>query len=140
MKQKRFEFLEHTADIKFKAYGNTLEQAFENSALALIECMKDKVEIKEKTQKTIKIKATNLEQLLYKFLEEFLFLLDSEDFVLSKIKEIEIDEIKFELKADLSGDNALNYEFANTVKAITYNELFIKKEKHKYITQVVLDV
>ncbi len=140
MKQKKFEFLEHTADVKFQAYGNTLEKAFENSTLALIECMKGEIEIKEKTQKIMKIKATNLEQLFYKFLEEFLFLLDSEDFILSKIEGIEIDEIKFELKADLLGDTASNYEFANTVKAITYNELFVKKEKHEYITQVVLDV
>jgi SHS2 domain-containing protein len=140
MKQEKFKFLEHTADVKFKAYGETLAAAFENSALALKEIITNKVRIIPKIEKTIKIKAENIEQLLYKFLEEFLFLIDSEDFVLSAVKKIEVDKNKFELKAKLFGDNASNYNFSNNVKAITYNEMFLKKQKDKYITQVVVDV
>ena len=34
--QKQFEYLEHTADIKFLTYGKTLEEVFENAALAMI--------------------------------------------------------------------------------------------------------
>ena len=32
----KFVFLPHTADVKFQAYGKTLEEVYENSALALI--------------------------------------------------------------------------------------------------------
>ena len=32
---KRFKFLEHTADVKFQAFGNNLEEVFENSALRI---------------------------------------------------------------------------------------------------------
>ena len=31
----KYKFLEHTADVKFRAYGNGLEEAFSNAALAL---------------------------------------------------------------------------------------------------------
>ena len=34
---KQYEFLEHTADILFKAYGSSFEEALSNSALALFE-------------------------------------------------------------------------------------------------------
>ncbi len=32
---EKFKFLEHTADIKFQVFGKTLEEVFENTALAI---------------------------------------------------------------------------------------------------------
>ncbi|MGB2763781.1 MAG: archease, partial [Candidatus Aminicenantaceae bacterium] len=34
LKVERYRFLEHTSDAKFQAFGNTLEEAFCNAALA----------------------------------------------------------------------------------------------------------
>lgn len=132
-----FKFLEHTADIKFQAFGKTLEEAFENSALAMTNSMFDG-KIKENISKKIKVKGKDNERLLYEFLEELLVLLDSEDFILSKVKRVKIKNN--ELEAEFIGDKASEYDIHIIVKAITYNEMFVKKEKDKYITQVVLDV
>lgn len=133
----KFKFLEHTADIKFQAFGKTLEEAFKNSALAMtISMTEDK--IKEKISKKIKVKGRDNERLLYEFLEELLVLLDSEDFILSKIKNIKIKNN--ELEAEVMGDKASDYDIHIVVKAITYNEMFVKNEKNKWVTQVVLDV
>ena len=133
-----YKFLAHTADIKFQASGKTLEMAFENAALALKETITGKIKIKPAIEKQIKIKGKDKEALLYNFLEEFLYLLDAEDFLLSKIKKIKITGNK--LGAGMVGDKASNYKFTNDVKAITYNQMFVKKEKDKYTVQVVLDV
>lgn len=134
----KFKFLEHTADVKFQAFGKSLEQAFSNAAMALKEVMAGKIKIKAKITKKIKIKGKDNESLLYNFLEEFLFLLDSQGFILSKIKKIEIKENK--LTAEVLGDKASLYKFNNDVKAVTYNQMYVKKDKNKYIVQVVLDV
>jgi len=141
--KKKFKFLEHTADIKFQAFGRTLEQVFKNSALAMFNSMsKDKVA--EKKIKKIKVKGKDLESLLYNFLEEFLFLFDSERFLLSKIKKIKISEKnkKFSLEAEISGDEADNYQVDMHIKAVTYNEMFVHKDKKtgNWKSQVVLDV
>ncbi|RZD31065.1 archease, partial [Candidatus Parvarchaeota archaeon] len=32
---KKYEFFEHTADVKFKSYGGSLNEVFENCALAV---------------------------------------------------------------------------------------------------------
>ena len=37
----KFKFLAHTADRKFQAFGKTLEEVFENSALALFNIVYD---------------------------------------------------------------------------------------------------
>jgi protein archease len=137
MKEK-FNFLEHTADIKFQAFGKTKEEAYKNSFFAMMELIYGKSKIKKKLKKKIEVAGNDDESLLYNFLEEFLFLLDSENFLPSKINKIKISGGK--LTAEVLGDNAKNYEFTNNVKAVTYNQMFIKKEKAHWIVQVVLDV
>lgn len=137
----KYKFLEHTADIKFQAAGSTLEEAFKNSAFALREAIAGKIKPAGKIKKKIAVKGKDKEALLYNFLEEFLFLLDSKDFLLSKIGKIKIKKNKnYELEAEIIGDLASNYKFTNDVKAVTYNEMFVKREKNKYVCQVVLDV
>jgi SHS2 domain-containing protein len=135
-----YKFLEHTADIKFVAEGNSLEEAFIESSKALKEAICRDIKILEQETKEIEIKGNNLENLLYNFLEEFIVLLDSEDFLISEIKEIKIDAKNFTLKAEISGDKIDNYKFTNDVKAITYNEMFVKNENGIWKVQVVLDV
>ncbi|MCX8158845.1 MAG: archease [Candidatus Pacearchaeota archaeon] len=140
-KSPSFEFLPHTADVKIRAYGSSLENAFKNCALALKEVITE-IKIKPKIQKNILIKSEDEQSLLYEFLEQFLYLLDAKDFIISKIKKIEIAKLKnkFLLKATIIGDKASNYLFTNDVKAITYNEMLIKKENKKFIIEFVIDV
>ena len=134
----KFKFLEHTADIKFQAFGKNIEEAFGNSALAMFNSMYDG-KVKERKSFKINVKGKDFESLMYNFLEELLFLFDSENFFMSKIKNIKITK-DFKLSAEVSGDEAENYQIHIDVKAITYNEMFVKKQGDKFIAQVVLDV
>lgn len=135
---KAYKFLEHTADVKFRAKGKTIEESFVNSAKALFETIYGETKIKPKIKKQIKIKGEDKKNLLYLFLEEFLFLLDSENLLFSEVKEITIKDNT--LKALFIGDNSGNYKFSNPVKAITYNDMILKKIKENWIIEVVLDV
>jgi SHS2 domain-containing protein len=134
----KFKFLEHTADVKFTAEGKNAEEVFKNSALALKESICGKIKIKEEKNKKINVEGKDFESLLYNFLEEIIYLLDAENFLISKVKEIKIKNLK--LKAIISGDKVSNYNFTNEVKAVTYNEMFVKQENGKWKTQVVIDV
>jgi len=137
----KYKFISHTADIKFQAFGKNLEECFVSAFKALQEIMFKDLDIKKiKTSKKIKIEIKGLdkENLLYNFLEEFLFLLEAKNFLSVEIKKIKIEGNI--LKAEIIGAKATDYNFSNEVKAITYNDLFIKKEKNNYICQVVLDV
>ncbi len=135
-----YKFLEHTADVKFLASGKTIEDAFISSFEALKETISGKLKIKTRIKKKIKVKGKDFESLLYNFLEEFLFLLDSESFLAAKVGKLKINKKKFELEAEVLGDKADNYKFTNDVKAITYNSMFVKQEKDEWKIQVVLDV
>jgi SHS2 domain-containing protein len=133
----KYKFVEHTADVKFLASGKTKDEAFENSALALKEIMCGKMKIKENKERKIHVKGKDDEARLYLFLEEILFLLEAEKFVISKAK-VKIKGEKVE--AIIFGDDAKNYHFTNKVKAITYSEMNVKKEKDICKIRAVLDV
>jgi SHS2 domain-containing protein len=135
----KYKFLPHTADIKFQAWGKTIEEAFENSANALFSTLTEK-KIKPKKTITVRADGNDLEGLMYNFLEEFLFLLDSEEFIPSKVQEVKLDKEKFTIVAKVSGDSVDKKYEINHIKAITYSEMEIKHLPNRWICQVVLDV
>lgn len=141
---EKYIYLEHTADAKFRAFGGSLEKAFENATLAMLNLMCDTKKVRGKTSKKINVKGKDKEALLYNFLEEILFLLDSKNFLTCKIKSIKIKEIKksYKLEAELLGDKASKYKFFGEVKAITYNSMFVKqgKKTKRFIIQAVVDL
>jgi len=98
--------------------------------------MRGNMQILELKEKEISVDGENLENLLYNFLEEFLFLLDSEDFLVAEIKSLEIDDKNYKLKMKVSGDAAKNYHFTNDVKAITYSDMRIERGEEVVITGV----
>jgi SHS2 domain-containing protein len=139
-----FKFLEHTADAKIEVEEKTLNKAFSTAAFAMKEVIAEQILVAPRIKQEIHVKADNKEALLYSFLEEFLYLLDTEGFILSKAPLVKIEKAKegkgFSLKAKAIGDSAKNYIFTNDVKAITYNDMLIEEEKDKCTIVFVLDV
>lgn len=131
----KYEFLEHTADAKFRAYGTDLEEKFSNSALAMFNIVTDTSKVKALVEKTIEVKANRLRTLLYEFLEEFVVLMDSEGWLLSEIKEIKIDPEKLRINCVALGDVG-NYELETQIKSITYSDMELTEEYF----QVVVDI
>ena len=139
---KKFKYLEHTADAKFKAYGKTIEEAFSNAALAVFNIMVDTEKVEPKIKKEIKITGKNKETLLFDFIDELLFFLDSENFILQKIEKLNIFEKGgiYNLKATAAGDEIdKKYTVSGIVKAITYNEMEITEKNGIWIITAVVD-
>lgn len=136
-----YEYLSHTAEAKFAAYGKTLEEAFVNASLALENIMVATATVKTVKKKKITIKAKNVQALLYDFLQQLLILFDSEGFVLHTVA-VKIAEQKgmYALTATLGGDKANKYEILSGVKSVTYHEMEIVEDKKGWKIVVVVDV
>lgn len=130
--------MEHTADVKFRAEGSTVEEMYSSAADALNETIRGDIKILEQEGKSFEVDGPDQEVLLYNFLEEFLFLLDAKEFLVASIKSIDVGENK--IKCTVAGDAAGNYVFTNDVKAITYNGMVIGEGHGKFFCEVVLDV
>ena len=73
-----FEYLEHTADIKFRAYGKTPEEMLSNAAAALFQSMVKPATIIVKETWKVELEAFDLEDLAYQWLSEIVFLFETE--------------------------------------------------------------
>ena len=142
---KKYKILEDVAiaDIAIEAYGKNLNELFENSALAIFEESANLKNIKEKEKRSIKINAKNIEDLLYDFLSEILFLKDTYSIIFKKSKiKIQKKGKKYHLNAELYGEkiDRERHELGNDIKAITLHMFKIEKTKKGYKGMIVVDV
>ena len=143
----RYKFLEDIAiaDIAYESYGKNLNELFENSALAIFELSAEVRTIKPKKKLEIKLEHEKLDNLLYDFLSEILFLKDSRYMVFKNVK-VKINEDKknkkFKLKSTLEGDtiNSEKQRLENDIKAITMHMFELNKVKNGYRARVVVDI
>jgi len=143
MKHSRdFEFLEHVADLRFMAYGKSLNDCFQNSAKAMFSAISDMKSIDEKDMKRIALKAEDLEVLLHDFLSELLFLFETKGLLFKKFH-VSIDRNKgYRLKAELYGEkfNPKKHEIKTEIKAVTYHEMLIERRNKEWVAEVLCDI
>ncbi len=139
---KKFEFFEVTADVGYKAYGKTLEESFENAALAMFEVITDTSKIEPVIERKIEVESEDEYALLYDWLSEFLVLLDVDYLIFSKFEvKIEKKEEGFSLKGTAWGEefNPEIHESRAEVKAVTYHLMDVKQD-NGVMVQVILDI
>lgn len=142
--EKRFEFLEHTADLYIAAYGKSLEEAFENAACAMFEGMTDLSEVKPQLVDTVEVEGFDEPALLYNWLESLLIKFDVTGNLYSrfKIDRIEKTSAGFRLNAHVWGEPFDGQKHVSKVgiKAVTYHLMAIVKQPHLVTVRFILDV
>ena len=136
-----FEYLEHTADVKFRAYGATPEEMLSHAAAALFQTMVDPATVRILESWEVELEATTLEDLAYKWLSEIVFLFETESAVFGSFG-VELQENgSWRLEARIGGEriDLERHAFQNEVKAITMHQFQVRKNEH-WCLQVILDV
>ncbi len=139
----KFKFLDDVAiaDAAFIAYGKTLEELFESCALATFEVMVVTKGIKPEQKEEIMIKDQNLDDLLFDFISELIYLKDVRKIFFSKFDLLIRKYKDYKLTGTVWGEK-IDYkkqEIKRDVKAITYHLLEIKKSGDGWKAQVILD-
>jgi len=128
------------ADFEFEARAESIEELFAVCGQATFEAMTDtaKVDLIESVQ--FDVSASTLEDLLFTFLAELIYLKDVKKIFFSKF-EIEISD-KFDLSCKATGEYIDNkkHDLRTDVKAVTYHKLSIKKDDTGYSAHVILDL
>ena len=142
---KKYKILDKVAiaDIAFEAYGKDYNELFQNCALALFEMAVDISTLNSIIKKEIKLEADSIENLLYDFLSEVLYLKDAEQLIFAEsYVEIQEKSNKYQLMAILKGDeiNAEMQKLENDIKAITMHMFKIEKARKGYKATVVVDI
>jgi len=142
--KKRFKFLEHTADVYVEAYGNSLEKAFENAALAAVDVMTEPGQIEAKIEDDLEVEAPDEYALLYNWLEELLvkFELAGKLYSRFRIVSIERTSVGWKLKAKVWGElyDSEKHSSKVGIKSVTYHQMEIVKKPKCVTLRFILDV
>lgn len=135
----KYEILDHPADAKFRATGDSIEEAFSASVEAFSEIVRgDSGMYNHK----VKVESENLDALLFDFLDELIFLQDSRGIVVSHASEMDIEELKngWRLEANIMTDKITSEVDFLDVKGPTYSEMDVGFEDGNWYAQAVLDI
>jgi len=138
-----FRYLEHTADVKFRACGHSLEELFGNAALAMFNAMTDTSKVECLGSWSLEMEAESLDTLLYEWLSELLYLSDVE-LALFSVFEVKLEKSDdgWRLDARIKGEeiDLDRHVFETEVKAVTLHQFEVWNEDDLWTAQVILDV
>ena len=137
---KKYEFIEHTADLGFKAYGASLEDLFAHAAEALFEALVALESVKERIERSIKVEADDLDNLMVRWLSELLYLYDTEMLVFKSFQVKRIEDNRLEANARGEILDPARHEIKTGMKAVTYHKLYVKERGGVWEAQVILDI
>jgi len=124
----RYEVLEHTADVMIKAHGLTIEECFQNAAFGMMDQIVDASSAEAVVVEEITAEGATLDELLYSFLSEVLFIFDARGLVLS---EFDVTIGVGMLKCQARGEkfDAMKHSPRQEIKAVTYHLLQVNEEE-----------
>jgi SHS2 domain-containing protein len=140
----KFRYLEHTSDLYAEACGGSLEESFENAALAMFEAMTETALVAGRSSVRVEAEGEDREALLYNWLEKLLVKFDAEGMLFSsfKVEEITEEEGHLRLRGIAWGEA---YEEGRhpskvAIKGVTYHNMEIFKRDSEVCVRVLFDI
>jgi SHS2 domain-containing protein len=133
-------------DAVIEAYGYTLEEAFENAAMALCDTMIDLKSVVPKEEFKFSAKGNDLYSLLFDWLDQVMLLLVADRIAMSqfsvKIKRHNNNGGDYFLEGIARGEllDLDRHHYKVEIKAVTYHEMEIKQEKDIFTAKFLLDL
>jgi SHS2 domain-containing protein len=145
--RKKFEIIEHPADVGFLAYGATLEELFQNAALALMSLAGELDAVEERERREIEAAGRDKESLLYAWLAEILAIADAEHLVFRRVEVMQLEAgregtAEWRVRGSVFGEayDKTRHRARTYIKAVTYHQFQVEKTAEGWRAQVFLDL
>jgi SHS2 domain-containing protein len=137
---KRFEILDHTADIGIIVHGESLQALFENAGEAFFHLITDLKKVKRRVERRVHIEGESLDRLMVDWLSELLYLHDVENLLFKgfKVDAVGEDGLKATVKGEAFQEGV--HVIKTEVKAVTYHQIEVRQETGGWRAQVILDL
>jgi SHS2 domain-containing protein len=134
--KRRFEEIEHTADIAIRIWGRDLAELFANAAYGMACQMADVDTVDRAIERRIELQAYDAETLLVTWLGELLYLAERDGCVFSEFDMLDVAPTR--LQATVRGGAVAEHQ--HHIKAVTFSDLEIVHTDAGYETTIVFDV
>jgi SHS2 domain-containing protein len=134
-----FEFIDHTADAGIRVQAPTLEDLFETSGLAFTELVTSVDALDCRVERQFKLQEDDIETLLVSWLQELLYLLDTEELVFGRFQ-VKLHDFSLEAVAWGEVFDPKIHTMKTEIKAVTYHQLEVTKSDLGWQAQVIFDI
>jgi len=132
-----FEEISHTADWSLRVWAEDLAGLLAESARGMyVLANAERRDESPRVRRELSLEAVDAESLLVAFLEELLYLSESEGLIFDKLDILEIKETK--LNAMMEGGALRSIE--KEIKAVTFHNLAIRESERGLEVEIVFDV
>ncbi len=139
-----YRFLDHMTDAVIEAYGETLEEAFENAAKGLNDTMVDLKTVRPNKDIKITAQGHDLYSLLFDWLDKIMLLLVADGIVMSEfsVKIRHNNNDGYSLTGIAKGEklDLDRHRYKVEIKAVTYHEMEIRQDNGKITARFLLDL
>ncbi len=136
---KDFEIVNHMADVGVIAYGANINQAFANAAKALFSLIAELDNVEEVLHRDIELLAPDQESLLVDWLNELIYLFDTENIIFKRFDIIELNDTQLKARSYGEKVDSLKHILKIGIKAATYHMLKVDKTNGCKV-QVLFDI
>ena len=134
----KFELIEHTSDVGIMACGETLAEAFANSACGMFSIIADLDNVNEDESRRVEITGDDVEGLLFEWLNYLLYLFDVENLLFSRFEIEEFEDTRLSAVCHGEKYNPSRHRLKSGIKSATYHMLEVDREKNQ--VRVIFDV
>jgi SHS2 domain-containing protein len=138
-----FDFLEHTADIRIALRAPEMPGLLESAADALYAVALYERTEAETTVRSVSIEAFSPEELLVRWLQELLYLLNTEHFVMVDVRwpaDVDWQSYPVSMTSKIGGYHCGPAAHAEEIKAITYHGLEVTRTTDGFYAELILDI
>ena len=139
-KINNFLFIDHTADVGVLVYGKSLAELFQNAAESFFSVLIELKKIHEEESRSFSLDAPGLEELLVSWLNEFLFLFETQGLLFSRFAIKNLSNTH--LEATAWGERYVEgtHPIKRVIKAVTFHQLKISERNGHWQTQIIFDL
>ena len=137
---KPYEVFEHTADVGLNISGSTLPELFVHAAEGMESLMVPPEQVHALVSREIAVEGHDLVSLLIAWLNELIFLFDTEYLLFC---EFEIETLtETHLKGRASGEpyDAQRHALSSAIKAVTWHEAAVEPTDNGYKARIIFDI
>ncbi len=133
---------EALADIAFEVEADSWDDLFAGAAAAMTAVMANPDDLKDGEHRTVNLEAATVDDLLFDWLGELIFLKDTENFLFRSARVRVESSDAWHLHADLDGDviDRARHDLGQDVKAVTLHMFTVETRNNRRHAHVVLDL
>ncbi len=133
-------YIDHTADTGFIIHAESLKDLFTIAAKEMFKIICPDDTIKPETKKRLTVSGNTKEELLVNWLSELNYYFETQRILLAKVDTLEVENKALAASIYVDNIDLERHSIETEIKAVTYHQLYLKKEKGLWKARIIFDL